>query len=312
MTFIIGDEGMANRTLDSILASIGSRQEIDLHQDIIFEGNGKKDSSGKVVSQHEFMPVDIAKIASKIKKPKNWKGRIILLGSQTAELTEDVSYEYYKLTNKSVTVVGPKDDLIIEYINDNQTIIGVGWNDSDPERPDYIDFAKKDIYALDKLLCGIQNKLNNFNVLFNEYFDSILPDYKNSNIKIKLWFKKLLVIKKVLIDSEKYIDYIIPSQNLDEDSISSWKEVLAVSKSITSLLISFSDESKYIMDDTNDMLKLLELNDFAIKLEDIQKETLPHLFAVAENLFRIFNLSMIKESLDLSDPDMVSISTYIN
>ncbi len=312
MTFIIGDEGMANRTLDSILASIGSRQEIDLHQDIIFEGNGKKDSSGKVVSQHEFMPVDIAKIASKIKKPKNWKGRIILLGSQTAELTKDVSYEYYKLTNKSVTVVGPKDDLIIEYINDNQTIIGVGWNDSDPERPDYIDFAKKDIYALDKLLCGIQNKLNNFNVLFNEYFDSILPDYKNSNIKIKLWFKKLLVIKKVLIDSEKYIDYIIPSQDLDEDSISSWKEVLAVSKSITSLLISFSDESKYIMDDTNDMLKLLELNDFAIKLEDIQKETLPHLFAVAENLFRIFNLSMIKESLDLSDPDMVSISTYIN
>lgn len=312
MTFIIGDEGMANRTLDSILASIGSRQEIDLHQDIIFEGNGKKDSSGKVVSQHEFMPVDIAKIASKIKKPKNWKGRIILLGSQTAELTEDVSYEYYKLTNKSVTVVGPKDDLIIEYINDNQTIIGVGWNDSDPERPDYIDFAKKDIYALDKLLCGIQNKLNNFNVLFNEYFESILPDYKNSNIKIKLWFKKLLVIKKVLIDSEKYIDYIIPSQDLDEDSISSWKEVLAVSKSITSLLISFSDESKYIMDDTNDMLKLLELNDFAIKLEDIQKETLPHLFAVAENLFRIFNLSMIKESLDLSDPDMVSISTYIN
>ena len=228
MTFIIGDEGMANRTLDSILASIGSRQEIDLHQDIIFEGNGKKDSSGKVVSQHEFMPVDIAKIASKIKKPKNWKGRIILLGSQTAELTKDVSYEYYKLTNKSVTVVGPKDDLIIEYINDNQTIIGVGWNDSDPERPDYIDFAKKDIYALDKLLCGIQNKLNNFNVLFNEYFDSILPDYKNSNIKIKLWFKKLLVIKKVLIDSEKYIDYIIPSQDLDEDSISSWKEVLAV------------------------------------------------------------------------------------
>lgn len=312
MTFIIGDEGMANRTLDSILVSIGSRQEIDLHQDIIFEGNGKKDSSGKVVSQHEFMPVDIAKIASKIKKPKNWKGRIILLGSQTAELTKDVSYEYYKLTNKSVTVVGPKDDLIIEYINDNQTIIGVGWNDSDPERPDYIDFAKKDIYALDKLLCGIQNKLNNFNVLFNEYFDSILPDYKNSNIKIKLWFKKLLVIKKVLIDSEKYIDYIIPSQDLDEDSISSWKEVLAVSKSITSLLISFSDESKYIMDDTNDMLKLLELNDFAIKLEDIQKETLPHLFAVAENLFRIFNLSMIKESLDLSDPDMVSISTYIN
>ncbi len=312
MTFIIGDEGMANRTLDSILASIGSCQEIDLHQDIIFEGNGKKDSSGKVVSQHEFMPVDIAKIASKIKKPKNWKGRIILLGSQTAELTEDVSYEYYKLTNKSVTVVGPKDDLIIEYINDNQTIIGVGWNDSDPERPDYIDFAKKDIYALDKLLCGIQNKLNNFNVLFNEYFESILPDYKNSNIKIKLWFKKLLVIKKVLIDSEKYIDYIIPSQDLDEDSISSWKEVLAVSKSITSLLISFSDESKYIMDDTNDMLKLLELNDFAIKLEDIQKETLPHLFAVAENLFRIFNLSMIKESLDLSDPDMVSISTYIN
>ena len=151
-----------------------------------------------------------------------------------------------------------------------------------------------------------------FVLLFNEYFDSILPDYKNSNIKIKLWFKKLLVIKKVLIDSEKYIDYIIPSQDLDEDSISSWKEVLAVSKSITSLLISFSDESKYIMDDTNDMLKLLELNDFAIKLEDIQKETLPHLFAVAENLFRIFNLSMIKESLDLSDPDMVSISTYIN
>lgn len=298
---------------ESILASVdNNNNEIGLDQDIIFEGNGQRDMDGKIVSQHECFPFEIAKIASKIKKPADWKGRIVLMGSYTADLTHDVSYEYYKLTNKAVTVVGPRDELIIEYVNDEQSIIGVSWSDKDPERPDYIDFAKKDIYALDKLLCGIQNKMNNFNILFEDFFVSVLPTYSSDNDNLKSWFKKLDAVKKLLSMSVEYFDLIKPNQDLDEDSVISWNEILDVSKSIISLLIEFSDESKYELDDDNDVSKLLELDRFSCKFNEIKKETLPHMLAVADNLFRIFNISMIKESLDLSNPEMVSISKYVN
>lgn len=300
-----------NKTdLDSILDSVSNYNEIPQNQDIIFEGHGEKDISGKVVSQHGCTPTEIAKIASKINKPKNWNGHIVLLGSQTAELTGAVAYEYYKLTNKNVTVIGPKGNLIIESVNNDQSIIGVSWAEDDPDKPDYINFAKKDIFALDKLVCGIENKLNNFDILFDEFFKSVTPTYKTNTENLKAWFNKLSKIRKLLSENIKYLDLIIPCQDLDEDSTKAWEEVLSLSKSILSLLLEFSDKSKYTLTDENDMDKMIDLNEISCKLNHTQKETLPHLFLVAENLIRIFKLSMIKESLDLSNPDMVNISTY--
>lgn len=300
---------MNKKTLDSILSSVINYEEIAPDQDIIFEGHGERDCSGNVISQHGCTPTEIAKIASKINKPENWNGRIVLLGSCTADLTEDVSYEYYTLTNKSVTAVGPKYDLIVEYINDQQTIIGIGWANDDPNKPEYIDFAKKDIYMLDKLACGIDNKLNYFKILFNEFFDSVLPTYSSDPENLKNWLKKLNKVKKLLSDNIKYLDLIAPSQDLDENIMNSWKEIILTSKLILNTLLKLCNKSSYMLDD-EDMNKFIVLNEFSHKLKDIQKEKLPHLFYIAENLIRLFNISTIKETLDLSNPQMVQISTY--
>lgn len=301
---------MNKADLDRILNSATNCKELPLNQDIIFEGHGEKDSSGKIVSQHGCTPKEIAKIASKINKPENWDGHIVLLGSYTADLTETVSYEYYKLTNRHVPVIGPKGNLIIEYTNNDQSIIGVGWDEDDPEKPDYINFAKKDIYTLDKLVSGIENKLNNFDLLFNKFFKSVTPTYKTDTKSFKTWLNKLSKIRKLLLENIKYLDLIVPCQDLDEGTMNSWKEILTISKSILSSLLEFSDKSKYILTDENDMDKMIFLNDISCKLNDIQKESLPDLILFSENLIRIFKLSMIKESLDLSNPDMVNISVY--
>lgn len=300
---------MNKKTLDSILSSVINYEEIAPDQDIIFEGHGERDSSGKVISQHGSSPEEISKIASKINKPKNWHGCIVLLGSCTADLTEAVSYEYYKLTNESVTVVGPKYDLIVEYVNDQQTIIGIGWADNDPNKPEYIDFAKNDIYTLDKLVCDIDNKLNYFKILFGEFFDSVLPTYSSDPEKLKIWFQKLNKLKKLLANNIKYLDLLIPSQNLDESTMNSWKEIILTSKLILTTLLKLCNKSNYVLDD-KDMTKLIVLNELSYKLKDIQKGKLPHLFYVAENLIRIFNISTIQDTLDLSNPQMVKISRY--
>ena len=300
---------MNKKTLNSILSSVISYEEIAPDQDIIFEGHGEKDISGKVISQHGCTPQEIAKIASKINKPENWNGRIVLLGSCTADLTNDVSYEYYKLTDEPVTVVGPKHDLIVEYINDQQTIIGIGWADDDPDKPQYIDLAKKDIYVLDKFICSIDNKINHFKILFNEFFNSVLPTYSSDPQKLKIWFKNLSETKKLLSNNIKYLNLMVPCQDLDEVTMNSWKEIISISESILSKLLKLCNKSNYMLND-EDIEKFIVLNEFACDLKEIQKEKLPHLLYIAENLIRLFNISTIKDTLDLSDPQMVQISTY--
>ncbi len=52
-------------------------------------------------------------MAANIKKPNDWKGRIILFGCSTGDIASQVAKEYYKRTKKSVTVVGTKEDISV-------------------------------------------------------------------------------------------------------------------------------------------------------------------------------------------------------
>lgn len=88
--------------------------EIGVDEDIIFMGHGtdRTTNTGTEVGQAFLDPKMLAEIAYQVKKPDNWRGKIVLLGCSTGRLVHEVSKKYYELSGKkkSAEVYGPQGD----------------------------------------------------------------------------------------------------------------------------------------------------------------------------------------------------------
>lgn len=124
----IANEG--NEKLDQV-GDAKNAQEIGSSENIILEGHGYTEESwafgSKTVSQGGITPDKLAAIACNVPKPKDWDGNIILAGCSTGELTESVSKEYFKLTNKSVNVIGTLKNIRVGSKEDGTNFIGSDW-----------------------------------------------------------------------------------------------------------------------------------------------------------------------------------------
>ena len=74
-----------------------SEGEIGPTEDIVVEGHGWNDEnatdSDEIVALQRFSPDELAQMAADIKKPDDWKGRIILLGCSAGQLADLVAEE---------------------------------------------------------------------------------------------------------------------------------------------------------------------------------------------------------------------------
>ena len=101
---------------------------LTIDENIVFEGHGvpNKYDETAIESLQYFFPKELAKMAAKIPKPDDWKGKIILFGCCAGDIAPQVAEEYYNITGKSVTVVGPKEVIssFIHYLEPTKSIFG--------------------------------------------------------------------------------------------------------------------------------------------------------------------------------------------
>ena len=93
---------------------VACQRPLGINEDIVFEGHGYSSyHDGPVTSIQGFSPKELAEMAKAIPKPDDWKGRILLFGCRAGNIALQVAKEYYNLTKKSVTVVGPKEKITV-------------------------------------------------------------------------------------------------------------------------------------------------------------------------------------------------------
>ena len=65
-------------------------------------------------------------MAASIPKPGNWQGKIILFDCLAGNIARQVAEEYHKKTNKSVIVVGPKEEITMapNFLNPSKSPFG--------------------------------------------------------------------------------------------------------------------------------------------------------------------------------------------
>ena len=107
---------------------VACQKLLAIDEDIVFEGHGNRHSPCFHVTTklQDFSPKELAEMAAAIKKPEDWKGRILLFGCRTGNIALQVAKEYYILTKKSVTVVGPKEitSILLNVIDPTLTRFG--------------------------------------------------------------------------------------------------------------------------------------------------------------------------------------------
>ena len=114
---------------DKVMATVCKhKRPLVIDEDIVFEGHGvpNKYDETAIESLQYFFPKELAKMAAKIPKPDDWKGKIILFGCCAGDIAPQVAEEYYNITGKSVTVVGPKEVIssFIHYLEPTKSIFG--------------------------------------------------------------------------------------------------------------------------------------------------------------------------------------------
>ena len=94
---------------------VACQSSLEIDEDIVFEGHGNyiKHDPTTTLALQRFFPKELAQMAADIKKPDDWQGQIILFGCRTGNIALKVAKEYYNLTKKSVTVVGPKEKVFV-------------------------------------------------------------------------------------------------------------------------------------------------------------------------------------------------------
>ncbi|MCG8470584.1 MAG: hypothetical protein MI742_01845 [Desulfobacterales bacterium] len=165
----ITNQGAQN--LDS-LSDISTANQIGSSENIILEGHGYESTSlfsSKIVSQGGIAPSRLAAHAHSVDKPGNWNGNIILAGCSTGDITESVSKEYYKLSGKSVNVIGTKNNIRVGSKADGTNFIGSDWEKyPQSERPADLDFVEdvekvtKDFWDALKPLIAFTKQLQAF------------------------------------------------------------------------------------------------------------------------------------------------------
>ncbi len=106
-----------------------------------------------------------------------------------------------------------------------------------------------------------------------------MPSYSNIPESLEKWLIKLEQIQKLLKENLKNLDFLMPTQDLPEDFMLFWKEIILKSKAIISSLIKLCDSSKYIFSTNteNDIHKFFIFVKDSKKISNLEKETLPDL-----------------------------------
>ncbi|PWV49120.1 hypothetical protein [Chitinophaga sp. S165] len=145
--------------------NLGSLAPIGASEDIIFEGHGT--GYFGVSGQGWYKPSALADFANKVPKPEDWNGSIVLMGCQTGAITESVSKEYFKLTNKTVRAIGTEKSIRVGHHADQSRFIGSDWEEyPESQRPQDLAFVRaiqqvyEEFHAAALQLLGIIDAFN--------------------------------------------------------------------------------------------------------------------------------------------------------
>jgi hypothetical protein len=183
-----------NQTLNGT-AGIRNLDRISVSEDIVFEGHGHMQWSligaPTVVSHAGIPPDQLAQHAFDIPKPRNWTGRIILMGCQTGDLTSEVSKQYFLLAKKSVRVLGTPESIRVGADISGRHFTGVDW-ESRPQSERPRDLPER--LALKAAFEGLLDAENDFASLARETagfmrqvvkdFSNQVPQFDKSDIKV--------------------------------------------------------------------------------------------------------------------------------
>ena len=180
---------------------VACQKLLAIDEDIVFEGHGNPSKYDKttIASLQHFSPKELAQMAADIKKSDDWQGKILLFGCSAGDIASQVAKEYYEITGKSVTVVGPKERITVlpNPLDCRQAVFG--FTDSKMEND-----LKSNRHH--QLLVEIRNKSKllwkEFDTIYCRLTDSLMKSYweiQNTPAEKRLKTSDL----SMKIDSEK-------------------------------------------------------------------------------------------------------------
>jgi hypothetical protein len=142
-------------------AQVGTLNEIGANEAIVLEGHGHENApligSPRVVSQAGIAPAQLAALVRDVPKPDNWAGNVVLLGCSTGSITAAVSQEYFKLTRKTVNVIGTRTNIRVGTKEDGSNFIGSDWSrEPADQRPADLAFVDDLVTANKEFIAAVQ------------------------------------------------------------------------------------------------------------------------------------------------------------
>lgn len=135
---------------------VGTLNEIGMNESIVLEGHGYIETSfwsgeRRAVSQGGVPPARLAALVNQVPKPDGWTGNVVLLGCSTGDITQAVSEEYFKLTEKTVKVIGTRASIRVGTKEDGSIFAGHDWSEQPlSQRPADLAYVE-DLRAANKL-----------------------------------------------------------------------------------------------------------------------------------------------------------------
>ncbi len=301
-----------NKNLPAIAQAIENAPELKKNEDIVFEGLSEKDSSQTVISLQGCSPKELAMLASNVKKPNDWAGKIILLGGSTHSLCASLSKEYYQFTGKCVDVLGLKEDLFSIDGLDGNPVIGFRWKkeDDSPNKPN-LSIITSDRSLLLAFCTDLKRGFDYLKRLYLLIYETRSPD-KVSELEqsIKNLFARFREVNNAFHNGIKNSKSFTFQQTLTEQDISLISKFRTSISDFLTNCLSYTEPKMYEPLKEMDLMDLTEwFTDFIDKMHQ-KKEELRLIFSQADLIDRCFHLKELKKPLDLSDPDMVFISKY--